>query len=72
MTLVIYVNNTSTGLELRGFPFAADQFIESELVNDVEEMTAVYIPMEGAEDTTAAQEQYLNTNPHVLSYKVVV
>lgn len=70
MTLVIYLNtDSSTGLELQGFPFVGDQFIESEIA--VEDMTTVYIPMEGVEDTTAAQEQYLNTNPYVLSYKVL-
>jgi hypothetical protein len=69
-TLIIYLNtDSSTGLELQGFPFAVDQYIESEIAN--EDMTHVYIPLADADDTTAAQEQYLNTNEHVLSYKVL-
>jgi hypothetical protein len=69
-TLVIYLNtDESTGLELQGFPFGAEQYIESEIPN--EDMTHVYIPLGDTDDTTVIQEQFLNTNPHVLSYRVV-
>lgn len=69
MTLYIMVENTSAGLELAAFPFRDEQFIDGETPIDGGR-TLVEVNLNGASDTDAAQEQYLNTNPHVISYEV--
>ncbi len=50
---------------LAGFPFEKDQFIEEETEN------LILVNLADATDTTAAQEQFLNTSYDVLEYEIV-
>lgn len=49
---------------LAGFPFEEDQYID-QVYEDV-----VIVALGDATDTTSAQEQFLNTHPDVIAYKV--
>lgn len=50
---------------LMGFPFELDQYIQEESGNDV------IIELAHRDDTTAAQENFLDTNPAVKTYKII-
>jgi hypothetical protein len=52
---------------LTGFPFIGEQAVIDEMCGDA---CVVEIDLAGRDDTTAAQEQYLNTNPAVISYSI--
>ncbi len=69
MTLIINLRTSDIGLELQGFPFGVDQHIEHETLNGTDVLVA--IDLAGANDTTVAQEQYLNTNRAVVNYEVL-
>lgn len=62
--------------ELMAYPLRKDaygddtEWMNGETPNGDGTVT-VEIEMNGLADTDAKQEQYLNTNPHVLSYKVI-
>lgn len=49
---------------LAGFPFGEGQYIDQEF-EDV-----VIVALGDADDTTSAQEHFLNTHPDVIAYKV--
>jgi hypothetical protein len=49
---------------LAGFPFGEDQYLDQEY-EDV-----LIVALGNAEDTTALQEQHLNMNDNVLSFRV--
>lgn len=61
--------------ELMAYPFRKDaygddaEWLSGETPNGDGTVT-VEIEMNDLADTDAKQEQYLNTNPHVISYKV--
>lgn len=67
--LFVTVQNTPAGLELAAFPFKDEQHIDSETPIDADQ-TLVEIDLDGANDTDGNQEQYLNTNPHVVGYEI--
>jgi hypothetical protein len=54
-------------LALQGFPFLDDQYIREEMYGDA---CVVEIDLDGRDDTTTAQEQFLDTNPMVVGYDV--
>ena len=60
-------SDDANDLALQGFPFMAEQFIISESNGDA---CVVEIDLGERDDTTAAQEQYLDTNPAVIGYGV--
>lgn len=68
-TLVIQLDAEKSNDSLMGFPFQRGQYIESEIENDG--IIHVYVVSEeDFDDTTAAQEQFLNTNDAVVKYEV--
>ena len=67
-TLLINIRGDED-LSLAGFPFMEDQHIINEMYGDA---CVVEIDLADRIDTTAAQEQYLNTNPAVVGYSVEV
>ena len=66
-TLVIQLDAEKSNDSLMGFPFQRGQYIESEVENDG--IIHVYVVSE-FDDTTTAQEQFLNTNNAVVKYEV--
>jgi len=68
MYLTIKANEKSENV-LVGFPFGDEQFLDGEVLNDDGTVTLV-VDLNGEFYATAAQEQHLNTNSDVISYKV--
>lgn len=68
MYLTIKANEKSENI-LVGFPFKDGQFLDGEVLNDDGTVTLV-VYLGDELDTNAAQEQHLNTNNDVISYKV--
>lgn len=64
MRLYIYCDAEADNALAR-FPYQAGQYIAEE--GD----TTVVITLGDRNDTTAAQEQFLNTNPHVVEWQIV-
>lgn len=62
--LIIQLEHDADDLALQGFPFFQGQYIESE------DGPIVVIDLGDRTDTSAAQEQYLNTNPNVQGYRI--
>ena len=56
---------------LVGFPFAAGQYLEPEQ-EEVEGGIMLTVDLADRNDTTAAQEQFLNTSDDVLAYAVKI
>lgn len=61
---IIRFNDTMSD-SMANFPLLDEQYIE------YEDATSVRLHLAGRDDTTAAQEQYLNTNPYVVGYEVI-
>lgn len=56
---------------LAGFPYLPDQFMAEEYeAEDGRDSIFVDIDLADRTDTTAAQEQFLNTNPAVIGYGI--
>ena len=69
MQLIVTVKPQETGLELAAFPFQEGQFVEGESAATSDRVNVVINLGEGT-DTTAAQEQFLDTNDAVIEYEV--
>ncbi len=73
-TLAILVNDDQiASLDLSQFPYQPGQFADGTEANEVADVnqTFVYVNLGEETDTTAAQEQYLNTHPAVVEYSIV-
>lgn len=70
--LLINVRGDDSDLTLAAFPFMLDQFIAGETYSGADEIDTVTVEIDLADrdDTTAAQEQYLNTNEAVIGYTI--
>lgn len=68
--LAIEVKEDSDGV-LVGFPFLEDQFADGEEEEDGGDSIFVYVDLGERTDTTAKQEQHLNTNPNVIGYSIL-
>lgn len=66
-TLLINIRTADADDALMGFPFMADQFVIGEMSGDA---CVVEIDLADRTDTTAHQEQFLNTNPAVIGYSI--
>lgn len=66
-TLIINIRHNADDSALANFPFLPEQHIIDEQYGDA---CVVEIDLAGHADTTAAQEQYLNTNDAVVGYEV--
>jgi len=68
--LVILMKHTDDPIDpgLMGFPYHPDQYIDGEFPGETEDR--VEIDLGEAEDTTAAQELFLNQHPRVIRYWV--
>lgn len=72
MRLIIMLDSSKSDMALAGFPLMDDQYIDGALAEFNEDGTETCeIDLDGRTDTTAAQEQFLDTNPAVITYKVV-
>lgn len=49
------------------FPYRDGQYEESGMSDEPDQ---VFVDLAGESDTTAAQEQFLNTNPRVIGYTI--
>ncbi len=67
--LIIAVEPNDVGLELACFPLLDGQYIDGESAVSPDRIQVV-VELGDRDDTTAGQEQYLNTNPQVVSYEV--
>ena len=56
---------------LVGFPFLDGQFADGEQESEDNDNIFVFVDLGEYSDTTAAQEQQLNTNSFVVSYSIV-
>jgi len=57
---------------LDGFPFLAEQYAEQEIADNPDgNRVLLRVHLGDAQDTTAAQEQFLNTSNLVLEYNVL-
>jgi len=65
--LRINIRIDDADMALAGFPFMDDQFVIQELYGDA---CVVEIDLADRGDTTAAQEQFLNTSAAVVGYSV--
>ncbi|MCX8023589.1 MAG: hypothetical protein N3A60_00130 [Thermanaerothrix sp.] len=68
--LIVLMKHTDdpTDPGLRGFPYHPDQYIDFESCEETEDR--IEIDLGEAEDTTAAQELFLNQHPRVIRYWV--
>jgi len=70
MRLIVRVDKKAADLALQAFPWwGEEQWIESEIERD--DFLEVQIVLGDADDTNAAQEQFLNTSPAVIGWDVV-
>jgi hypothetical protein len=71
-TLAILINDEND-LDLSQFPYQPGQFADGEEANEVADVnqTWLYVELGDSNDTTAAQEQYLDTHPSVLEYTIL-
>ena len=67
-TLIITVRNDNADMSLAGLPLFDGQYIVGETPGA--ETTEVEVELADRADTTATQEQFLNTSEAVVSYKV--
>ena len=56
---------------LVGFPYMDGQFEDGEQESEDNDNIFIFVNLAGRTDTTAAQEQHLNTNPDVIGYSIV-
>jgi len=70
MKLTVRIDKKAADLALQAFPWwGEDQWIESEIERD--DFLEVTVVLGGAQDTTTAQEAFLNTSPAVIGWDVV-
>lgn len=56
---------------LVGFPYMDGQYSDGEQESESNDNVFIYVELGDHDDTTAAQEQHLNTNPYVVGYSIV-
>lgn len=56
---------------LVGFPYMDGQFEDGEQESEDNDNIFVFVNLSGRTDTTAAQEQFLNTKDDVIGYSIV-
>lgn len=70
--LIITLKSDESDMALAGFPLYGEQYIDGALAEfNTNGTETCEIDLDGRTDTTAAQEQFLDTSSAVISYKVV-
>lgn len=67
MRLLINLRNDDDEMALANFPFMEGQYV---IAGDYGDAGVVEIDLADRTDTTAAQEQFLDTNPLVIGYSI--
>lgn len=69
--LIITLKSDKSDMALAGLPLYGEQYIDGSLAEFSTDGTETCeIDLQDRDDTTVAQEQFLDTNPAVISYKV--
>jgi hypothetical protein len=72
MKLIITLNSSKSDMALSGFPLVGEQYIDGSLAEFNQDGTETCeIDLNGRSDTTTAQEQFLDSSPAVIRYKVI-
>jgi hypothetical protein len=72
MKLIITLDSSKSDMALSGFPLVGEQIIDGALAEfNADGTETCEIDLDERTDTTAAQEQFLDTSPAVIRYKIV-
>ena len=68
--LVIRVSRLNKDGVLDGFPYLEDQYADGCIDEGIDEYARLVVNLGNHQDTTTAQEQFLNTKSAVLEYNI--
>lgn len=67
---IVWTQDVPESNSLGGFPYGPGQHVDREGEGPAGSGMATWIEMGDAEDTTTAQEQFLNSSPYVQTYEI--
>jgi hypothetical protein len=70
MKLAIKIKSGAENV-LVGYPLRDGEYHDDSDTETMDDCEIIYVTMDDYTDTTARQEQHLNTNPDVISYEIV-